>query len=69
MEEIMTEVDFEEVLQNILQHMVRVPGLSVEHHIRDVFPLREHTGVADKGPGLIIILNNGAEFELSISRS
>jgi hypothetical protein len=68
MAERMTEQEFEQVLHKMLTYE-HAPGLPEEHYIRGVLPIRDHAGAAASGPGLVVTLNNGAVFEISIHKS
>ena len=72
MAEHMTEQEFEEVLHEMLRH-AQVPGLPKEHVITGVFRSHQLAGMATQGagpqgPGLLVRLANGAEFEISIHK-
>jgi hypothetical protein len=72
MAEHMTEQEFEEVLYEMLRHE-QAPGLPKEHVITGVFRSHQLAGMATQGPGpqgpgLVVRLANGAEFEISIHK-
>ncbi|HZB82353.1 MAG: hypothetical protein M3315_03295 [Actinomycetota bacterium] len=67
MAEFMSEQEFEDVLYKILT-LEQVPGIPEEHHIKGVIRSDPMAGVATGGPGLVVKLNNGAEFEISIRK-
>jgi hypothetical protein len=67
MAERMTEEEFVEVLHKMLTHG-EAAGLSAGHYIRGVIPIRDHAGIGTSEPGLIVTLNNGAEFEVSVRK-